>query len=69
MSNITLQFDTPFLSYEEYARRTGCSIHLVRRHVREGKLPIKPKATEKETPFINMVALTRAAAEQPFVIK
>ena len=43
MTAFTVQMDTPYLSFEEYARRTGVSLHLVRRQAGEGKLPIRTK--------------------------
>ncbi|WP_417762211.1 DNA-binding protein [Shewanella sp.] len=68
MSNLTLHIDSPVLTYEEFGRRTGMSIHLIRKMVSEGRLPIVPKRKPKDTPFINMLALSRAASEQQFTL-
>lgn len=66
MSQVTFQIDAPFVTFEEYSRRTGTSIASIRAQVRQGRLPIKPKKSRSETPFINMLALAREASEQQF---
>lgn len=63
MSGLTISIDTPFLTFEEYARRTGTTTDNVRYQVRHGRLPIKPKTKPKETPYINMLALMKEAHE------
>lgn len=67
MANFTVQIDTPCLSAQEYARRTGTTLNQVRRMIYDGRLPVMPKRSPKETPFINMIALAKAAADIPFV--
>lgn len=64
MTTFTVQMDTPYLSFEEYARRAGISLHLVRRQASEGKLPLRAKTKPKDKPFINMVALYQEALTQ-----
>ncbi|ABZ75875.1 conserved hypothetical protein [Shewanella halifaxensis HAW-EB4] len=63
MSNLSLHIDAPFLSFEEYARRTGTTVDNVRYLVREGRLPIRPKCRPQERPYINMLALMKEASE------
>jgi hypothetical protein len=63
MSNLTLHIDAPYISYEEYARRTGIPVGAIRKLVAEGRLPIRPKLKAQERPFINMLALAKEAAD------
>ncbi|WP_108944117.1 DNA-binding protein [Shewanella halifaxensis] len=63
MSNFTLQIDTPYISCEEYARRSGIKLRTVRTLISDGRLPIRPKTKSKERPFINMIALMKEAKD------
>lgn len=58
---INVQVDAPYLSIEEYAKRTGIPIGTVRSSIRAGEVPIKPKKKEKERIYINMIALAKQA--------
>ncbi|GIU13052.1 DNA-binding protein [Shewanella sp. MBTL60-007] len=63
MSEFTLQIDAPYISCEEYARRTGITLRTVRTLISDGRLPIRPKLKSKERPFINMIALVKEARD------
>ena len=64
MSSLTLHIDAPYISFEEYARRTGIQVGAVRKLGAAGRLPIRPKVKAQERPFINMLALAQEAAKQ-----
>lgn len=63
MSTVIVNIDTPVLSYEEFARRTGTTVDNVRYLVRHGRLPCMPKTNARHTPYINMVALHQMAQQ------
>ena len=63
MSQIAYQIASPFVAYDEFSRVTGIPLNTVRAMVREGRLPIRPKARPKDKPLINMLALANEAAE------
>lgn len=60
--NMTLSLDTPMLSIDEYARRTGVSIDSVRKQMEKGHLPFIQNGT-RGTRYVNMVQLTQRCAE------
>ncbi len=57
--------DTPYVTPLEFARRAGLSERSVRHKIESGMILIKEKTEGKKgTVFINMVHLTREAADQ-----
>ncbi|GAA0408198.1 hypothetical protein GCM10008969_33670 [Pseudomonas veronii subsp. inensis] len=57
--------DTPYVTPLEFARRAGLSERSVRHKIESGMILIKEKTEGKKgSVFINMVHLTREAAEQ-----
>ncbi|QXN26692.1 DNA-binding protein [Shewanella putrefaciens] len=61
MSSLVISIPAPFVTFQQYAAATGLKLNKVQALAREGRLPIMPKATPKETPLINMVALMKQA--------
>lgn len=57
--------DTPYVTPLEFARRAGLSERSVRHKIESGMILIKEKTEGKKgSVFINMVHLTREAADQ-----
>lgn len=63
--NITITIPIPYMPLEEYCRVTGMTMGCARDMVRDGRLPIKPKADRSRGLVeVNMAALTvRALSE------
>ncbi|MEB3457159.1 hypothetical protein [Pasteurella multocida] len=59
---INIQLDTPFVTKDEYKRRTGLPMGTINDQLKTGKLPILPRKSPKEKVLINMVALAKQAA-------
>ena len=60
--NMTLSLDSPMLSLEEYARRTGVTVVSVRKQCEKGHLPFI-QCEDRGTRYINMVQLTQICME------
>lgn len=71
-----VHIDTPYLTVEEYARRSGLSVRAVQLmccpskdkdgNQQAPKLPLKPKSVAGEKTFINNALLTKQALEQRY---
>lgn len=61
---INIQLDTPFVTKDEYKRRTGLPMGTINDQLKSGKLPTLPRKSPKEKVLINMVALAKQAASQ-----
>lgn len=61
-----ITIDTPYVTVQEFARRSGLSDRSIRREIELGHFIVRPKdgKGEKSTVFINMVHLAMEAAEQ-----
>lgn len=61
-----ITIDTPYVTVQEFARRSGLSDRSIRREIEQGHFIVRPKdgKGEKSTVFINMVHLAMEAAEQ-----
>lgn len=64
---IAIAITEPFITAVEYAKRTGVPLGTVKNKICAGDLPIRKKKNpngkvSRETPMINMVALTLEAA-------
>ena len=61
-----ITIDTPYVTVQEFARRSGLSDRSIRREIEQGHFIVRPKdgKGEKSTVFINMVHLAKEAAEQ-----
>ncbi|AIX49364.1 regulator [Pantoea sp. PSNIH1] len=63
--NITIVIPEPYIPLEEYCRRTGMSKRTAENLISYGKLPIKPKGSQKKGLVeINMAALTVMALSE-----
>ena len=63
--SITIVIPEPYLPLEEYCRRTGTKYEPAKNLIEYGKLPIKPKGTQKKGLIeINMAALTIQALSE-----
>lgn len=60
--NINLAISEPYITVEEFCRRTGYKEGTVRQMYRENRLPIRKKEGVNGLIEINMVALTIEAA-------
>lgn len=58
---IAVLIDTPFLSIEEYSRRTGFSTEVIRDDMESGLIPFYQRKRRCKR-LVNMVALTQMAA-------
>lgn len=59
--SIAILIDAPFISIEEYAKRTGFSVRAVRDDMESGLIPFYQRA-RKSKRLVNMVALAQMAA-------
>ncbi|PLR23186.1 regulator [Pantoea endophytica] len=63
--SITIVIPEPYLPLDEYCRRTGTKYETAKNLIEYGKLPIKPKGTQKKALIeINMAALTIQALSE-----
>ncbi len=65
-NNLTLQIDAPFISVEEYAKRTGQTNKAVVRQCQEGKLPIGERSSNRAPFMINMVQMFKRALAKEY---
>ncbi|WP_152219782.1 hypothetical protein [Pseudomonas sp. SCB32] len=57
--------DTPYVTVQEFSRRSGLSDRSIRREIEQGHYIIRPKAEGTKTSvLINMVHIAMEAAEQ-----
>ncbi|WP_424408046.1 hypothetical protein [Pasteurella sp. PK-2025] len=61
---INIQLDTPFVTKDEYKRRTGLPMGTINDQLKKGKLPTVPRKSPKEKVLINLIALAEQAAVQ-----
>jgi len=61
-----VHIDAPYLSVEEYARRTGLSVRAVRDRCIRGQLPVQPREKDGERYMINVAFLTKQALEAKY---
>ena len=60
-----IAIDTPYTTVRELARRSGRSERAIRNDIECGRILVREKTEgSKEALLVNMVALTREAAEQ-----
>ncbi len=60
---IAILIDAPFISIDEYAKRTGFSVRAIRDDMESGLIPFYQRA-RKSKRLVNMVALAQMAASQ-----
>ncbi|EGS1687024.1 regulator [Enterobacter cloacae] len=61
--SINLVISEPFITLDEFCRRTGYKPSYARQMIRENRLPIRKKAGVNSLIEINMFALTMEAAQ------
>jgi len=61
--SINLVVSEPYITLDEFCRRTGYKPSYVRQMIRENRLPIRKKAGVNSLIEINMFALTMEAAQ------
>ncbi|WP_297531073.1 hypothetical protein [Thalassolituus sp.] len=61
-----VQIDTPYLSVEEYAKRSGRTVRAVREMCAAGDLPTKPRKQPGERYMINNALLLKQALESKY---
>jgi len=60
-----ITIDTPYLTVQEFARRSGLSDRSIRREIEQGHYVIRPKVEgSKSSVLINMVHMAMEAADQ-----
>ncbi len=69
MSGLPVQMTVPYITVDEYSRQTGIKIETIRHLIKEGRLPIRPKARPRDLTLINVLALMQEANQhaQSFV--
>lgn len=71
MTALHITLDSPYLTPEEFARRTGASVRTVQKRIQEGELPADSLKLDTDkvsgsSKFVNMVKLYEMAAASPF---
>lgn len=61
--NINLVVSEPYITIDEFCRRTGYKLSYARQMIREGRLPIRKKQGVSSLIEVNMFALTMEAAQ------
>ncbi len=61
--SINLVVSEPFITLDEFCRRTGYKLSYARQMIREGRLPIRKKENANGLVEVNMFALTMEAAQ------
>ena len=61
---INIQLDAPYITPNEYARRSGLTIRSVKHLISKGLLPIVPKNDGREITLINLIALAEQASNE-----
>ncbi|NBN73632.1 regulator [Proteus sp. G2615] len=58
--NITITIPEPYITIEEYVKRSGLSRNTVKNMIADGRLPVRAKSKDlkQSTVFINLAALT-----------
>lgn len=60
-----ITIDTPYVTVQEFSRRSGLSDRSIRREIEQGHFITRPKQEgDKTTVFINMIHMAIEAAEQ-----
>ncbi|WP_026160498.1 helix-turn-helix domain-containing protein [Teredinibacter turnerae] len=65
-NSVIVNIDAPWLTPEEFAKRTGISVRTVRDYCAKGRLPIKPRKTDNERYWINNALLIKQALEAEY---
>ncbi|WP_312414044.1 regulator [Pseudescherichia sp.] len=61
--SFNLVVSEPYITLDEFCRRTGYKLSYARQMIREGRLPIRKKENANGLVEVNMFALTMEAAQ------
>ncbi|MGF1761028.1 hypothetical protein L4D76_24510 [Photobacterium sagamiensis] len=64
MLSFQVVINAPYMTYDEYARFSGLTIRTIREWANEGKLIVKAKTKNRETPMVNVIAMTEMATRE-----
>ena len=64
MLSFQVVINSPYMTYEEYARFSGLTLRTLRDWAAEGKLIIKKKEKPRETPMVNVIAMVEMATRE-----
>lgn len=64
MLSFQVVINSSYMTYDEYARHSGLTIRTIRDWADEGKLIIKEKSKPRETPMVNVIAMTEMATRE-----
>ncbi|ENC7887477.1 DNA-binding protein [Yersinia enterocolitica] len=64
MQNLAITVTSPYLSLPEFSKLSGTPYETCRGMVKDGRLPIRQKVRKMEKVLVNMIALTKEAANQ-----
>lgn len=71
--HIHIHIDSPYLTVEEFANRSGIPLRTVKKRILDGELPadslalVRDKASGCSRKYVNMIKLNEMAASSPFV--
>ncbi len=63
---MNVQIDTPYLTPDEYARRSGMTPRQVLERCKNGDLPVRKRNNERERYFVNNALLTKEALDAKY---
>lgn len=61
-----VHIDTPYVTCEEYAKRSGLSARSVRERCMNGQLPVAPRTKDGERYMVNVAKLMKQALEREY---
>lgn len=64
MLSYQIVLNSPFMTFEEYSRFTGMPKRTICDWASQGRIILKKKDKPKETPLVNVVAMTELAARE-----
>ncbi|CNE37523.1 DNA-binding protein [Yersinia nurmii] len=62
--NLAIKVTSPYLSLPEFSKLSGIPYKTCGGMVKDGRLPIRQKVRKMEKVLVNMIALTKEAANQ-----
>ncbi|MFM1510176.1 DNA-binding protein [Yersinia enterocolitica] len=64
IQNLAITVTSPYLSLPEFSKLSEIPYETCRGMVKDGRLPIRQKVRKMEKVLVNMIALTKEAANQ-----
>lgn len=68
MLSFQIVINSPYMTYEEYARHTGQTVRQIKDWAAQGKIITQPKGAAKETPLINVIAMNEKATREALAL-